>query len=165
MPSTGTTPVLSLQLGPHALDGEFTAQLRPALGKTILDPRQVLSDVQRDDLGRLLDSHFGTPFAATVRLPTRSDAEKLALLDELLDNVTVHPDRIVVSIHGAPPLNVAFAERGSDRNGDRAAPGRSVPLGDSGLGQPLRCANRDGGATPGRRYAVTAGGDSRPCEL
>jgi hypothetical protein len=28
------------------------------------------------------------------------------LLDELLDQVTVQPDRLVVAIHGAPPLNV-----------------------------------------------------------
>lgn len=34
------------------------------------------------------------------------------MLDELLDNVTVHPDRLVVTVHGAPPRNVAFSEVG-----------------------------------------------------
>ena len=41
-----------------------------------------------------------------------TDAERRTLLDELLGSVTVHDDRLVVAIHGAPPLNVAFPEVG-----------------------------------------------------
>lgn len=48
-----------------------------------------------------------------------TEGERRILLDELLAGVTVHPDRLQVEIHGAPPLNVAFAE---------------VGLRDSGLG-------------------------------
>lgn len=39
-----------------------------------------------------------------------TESERRKLLDELLADVTVHPDRLQVAIHGAPPLNVAFAE-------------------------------------------------------
>lgn len=41
-----------------------------------------------------------------------TDAEKRKLLDELIASVTVHPDRLVVEVHGAPPLNVAPSEVG-----------------------------------------------------
>lgn len=38
--------------------------------------------------------------------------ERRALVDELLADVTVYPDRLQVTIHGAPPLNVGFEEVG-----------------------------------------------------
>jgi site-specific DNA recombinase len=38
--------------------------------------------------------------------------ERRILLDELLAGITIHHDRLAVEIHGAPPLNVAFAEVG-----------------------------------------------------
>lgn len=41
-----------------------------------------------------------------------TEQERRTILDELLDDVTVHPDRLSVTIHGAPPLNVAFSEVG-----------------------------------------------------
>lgn len=41
-----------------------------------------------------------------------TDVEKRKLLDELIAGVTVHPDRLVVEVHGAPPLNVAPSEVG-----------------------------------------------------
>lgn len=41
-----------------------------------------------------------------------TETERRALLDELLASVTVQPDRLVVEVHGAPPLNVAFSEVG-----------------------------------------------------
>ena len=41
-----------------------------------------------------------------------NEDERRKLLDELLADVTIHPDRLQVAIHGAPPLNVAFAEVG-----------------------------------------------------
>lgn len=44
--------------------------------------------------------------------PYATEDERRILLDELLDNVTVHPDRLTVAIHGASPLNVAFSEVG-----------------------------------------------------
>lgn len=51
-----------------------------------------------------------------VRLPEprpyATEAERRTLLDELVESVTVHPDRLTVHLHGAPPLNVAFSEAG-----------------------------------------------------
>jgi len=41
-----------------------------------------------------------------------TEDERRKLLDELLADVTIHPDRLQVAIHGAPPLNVAFHEVG-----------------------------------------------------
>ena len=36
------------------------------------------------------------------------ETERRVLVDELLHSVTIHPDRLQVAVHGAPPLNVAF---------------------------------------------------------
>ena len=44
--------------------------------------------------------------------PYATDAERRALLDELVQDIVVHPDRLTVRLHGAPPLNVAFSEVG-----------------------------------------------------
>lgn len=44
--------------------------------------------------------------------PHATDTEKRTLLDELLQQITIHPDRLTVQFHGAPPLNVAFTEVG-----------------------------------------------------
>lgn len=73
-----------------------------------------LEAVELDDLGRRFEE-----VAALVdqldldRLwDAANETEKRTLLDELLDNVTVHPDRLEVRIHGAPPLNVGFSEVG-----------------------------------------------------
>jgi len=41
-----------------------------------------------------------------------TEDERRTLLDELLGSVTVLPDRLVVEVHGAPPLQVAFGEVG-----------------------------------------------------
>jgi site-specific DNA recombinase len=41
-----------------------------------------------------------------------TEGERRTMLDELLDHVTVLPDRLVVAIHGAPALNVGFSEVG-----------------------------------------------------
>ena len=41
-----------------------------------------------------------------------TESERRTLLDEPLGEVTVHPDRLVVEVHGAPALNVAFSEVG-----------------------------------------------------
>ena len=38
--------------------------------------------------------------------------ERRTLLDELGAAVTIHPDRLQVQVHGAPPLNVAYREVG-----------------------------------------------------
>jgi DNA invertase Pin-like site-specific DNA recombinase len=60
-----------------------------------------------DQVAALLDSlDFDTLWAHAT------EAERRTLLDELLNQVTVQPDRLVVEIHGAPPLNVAFSEVG-----------------------------------------------------
>lgn len=80
-PSPGYTPLQALRLGTRSPNADFAAQLRPALGKAILDPQQALTAVQRDDVGRLLDAYFGSPAAPTVHLPTAAAAEKLALAE------------------------------------------------------------------------------------
>lgn len=41
-----------------------------------------------------------------------TEQERRVLVDEMLDHVTVHPDRLQIAIKGAPPLNVAFGEVG-----------------------------------------------------
>lgn len=41
-----------------------------------------------------------------------TDQERRTLVEELLDTLEVHPDRLVVGVHGAPKLNVALAEVG-----------------------------------------------------
>lgn len=60
--------------------------------------RQVVDLLDQIDIRRLWDA--------------ANEVERRKLLDELLGSVTVHPDRLVVSIHGAPPLNVGFSEVG-----------------------------------------------------
>ncbi|HEX2574936.1 MAG TPA: recombinase family protein [Aquihabitans sp.] len=77
--------------------------------------------LDRIDVGRLWD-------AAT-------EAERRKLLDELLSAITVHPDRLVVQVHGAPALNVAFSEVGlkdSELSGVEGGTGTEHPRG-SGL--------------------------------
>lgn len=44
--------------------------------------------------------------------PHATEAERRTLLDELLDHVEVHHDRLRVHLNGSPPLNVAFSEVG-----------------------------------------------------
>lgn len=80
-PTPGFAPVQNLRLGSRAVDPEFAAQLRPALGKTILDPLAALSATQRDDITQLLDGYFGTPAAPTVHIPNGIAAERLALYE------------------------------------------------------------------------------------
>lgn len=41
-----------------------------------------------------------------------TDQERRVLLEELLDGVTVHPDHLEVTVHGAPRLNVLLSEVG-----------------------------------------------------
>lgn len=41
-----------------------------------------------------------------------TDEERRVLIEELVEKVTVCPDHLEVSIHGAPPLNVTFSEVG-----------------------------------------------------
>lgn len=78
LPSAGNPPLRSLQLGAKAFDADFAAQLKPGLGKTIINPH-VIPAPYRDDLSRLLDAYFGTPAAPAVRLPSVKAAEKIAL--------------------------------------------------------------------------------------
>lgn len=46
-----------------------------------------------------------------------TETERRTLLDELLASVTVLPDRLVVEVHGAPPLAVAYPEVGLKDSG------------------------------------------------
>jgi len=60
--------------------------------------------------------------------PYATEQEQRTLLDELLDHVEVHPDRLTVAIHGAPPLNVAFSEVGlKDSELSRVGGGAHLP--------------------------------------
>lgn len=59
---------------------------------------QVAALLDRLDVGRLWN-------AAT-------EIERRTLLDEMLGQIAVHPDRLVVQVHGAPALNVTFSEVG-----------------------------------------------------
>jgi mono/diheme cytochrome c family protein len=77
--SAGYPPLRTARLGDRSPDPEFAAQLRPKVGKEILDPEAGLTAGQRDDLGRLLEQYFGTPAAPTVRLTTTEEATKLKL--------------------------------------------------------------------------------------
>lgn len=87
--STGYPPLESLRLGDRSPDPEFVKELTPLLGKEILDPqavgqgsaKAVLTNAQRDDLGRLLDRHFGTPLAPVVRTPGWEDVITLELFE------------------------------------------------------------------------------------
>ncbi len=51
------------------------------------------------------------------------------MLDELLDRVTVQPDRLVVAILGAAPLNVGFSEVGLKDSNFRGVGGGTFTLG------------------------------------
>lgn len=77
--SPGSPPLRAIRLGDKAPDPEFASQLRPKVGKAILDPEAGLTPAQRDDIGRFLDAVFGTPAAPTVRPAAAKDAERVKL--------------------------------------------------------------------------------------
>ena len=62
-----------------------------------------------------------------------TETERRTLLDEMLDNVTVHPDRLVVALHGAPPLNVGFSEVGLKDSNFQRVGGGTLTLGTRDL--------------------------------
>ncbi len=66
-------PLRSMRLLPNTPDADLAADLRKQLNKAILDPtiyeQDVWMPVQADRITRLLDAHFGTPAAPTVRVP------------------------------------------------------------------------------------------------
>jgi hypothetical protein len=47
-----------------------------------------------------------------------TDQERRVLLDELLQDVTVLPDHLQVTVHGAPALNVTLEEVGLGKPGE-----------------------------------------------
>jgi len=59
-----------------------------------------------------------------------TDSERGTLLDELLQDVTVLPDRLVVTLNGAPPLNVGFSEVGLKDSELSRVGGASAPDAD-----------------------------------
>ncbi len=140
--SAGYPPLRTARLGDRSPDPEFAAQLRPKVGKEILDPEAGLTAGQRDDLGRLLEQYFGTPAAPTVRLITTEEATKLKL-EELKD--------IEALARGKSPKDVVaglLAEAGAAR--------ARLSLDNAGLGR---------GAVLYRRWCLTChgltgGGDS-----
>lgn len=70
-PTAGFPPPRSARLFPNTPDRELAQALLGQRGKSILDPlnTEVLSPAQADRIARLVDAHFGTPLAPTVRLP------------------------------------------------------------------------------------------------
>lgn len=94
--SSGCPPLRGLRLGDHSPDPELFAQLRPKMGKDILDPVAGLTPNQRDTVGRLLDKYFGTPAAPTVRLISATDAAKLKL-DEMFNEAPGKAPKDVVA--------------------------------------------------------------------
>jgi hypothetical protein len=69
--ATGFPPLRSVRLFPNTPDRDLAAELRKQLGKNILDPTDtsLLTPRQADRISRLMDTHFGTPAAPTVRMP------------------------------------------------------------------------------------------------
>ncbi len=67
-------PLRSVRLLPNAPDADLAGDLRKQFNKAILDPTLYEQDVwmpaQGDRIARLLDAHFGTSAAPTVRIPT-----------------------------------------------------------------------------------------------
>src|SRR5689334_17008374 len=86
VPSTGIGHLLDGRIGPRR--DQRTPQRPP---RPLRAGRALLRDL---DIDRL--------WAAA------KETDKRALVDELIEAVIVHDDRLQVSIHGAPPLNVAF---------------------------------------------------------
>ena len=70
-PAAGYPPLRSAQLFPNTPDRDLAADLRKQIGKTVLDPLDTssLTPSQADRIARLVDAHFGTPLAPTVRVP------------------------------------------------------------------------------------------------
>lgn len=72
--ATRFPPLRSVRMMPNTPDPDLAADLRKQFGKTILDPTLYEQDVwmsaQADRLARLLDTHFGTPAAPAVTVPS-----------------------------------------------------------------------------------------------
>ncbi|QDU22437.1 c-type cytochrome [Urbifossiella limnaea] len=79
--SAGAPPLRVLKLDAAAPDAEFVAQLKPKLGRAILDPEKDLTPELRKELAAFLDAAFGTPAAPVVRPVTVKDAEKLKVYE------------------------------------------------------------------------------------
>jgi hypothetical protein len=54
-------------------------------------------------------------------------AERRVLVEDLVDSVLIHPDRLVVQISGAPPLLVTLAEVGLRDTGTRSSVSEGSP--------------------------------------
>ncbi len=93
--------------------GEEQARLTLEIDNLEADTNAVVAEqVHADDLSTKFDQLAELLDRIDVaRLwEAATDGERRKLLDELLAAVTVHPGRLVVEVHGAPPLNVAFSE-------------------------------------------------------
>ncbi len=69
-----------------------------------------------------------------------TDAERRLLIEELVDVVVVHPDHLVVAIHGAPPLNITLEEVGLGVSQNGGVGGASCTLSTCVLRGELRAA-------------------------
>jgi mono/diheme cytochrome c family protein len=70
-PAAKFPPLRSAQLFPNTPDRDLATDLRRKLGTIVLDPTDtsVLTPSQADRIARLVDAHFGTTLAPTVRVP------------------------------------------------------------------------------------------------
>ncbi|MBN9520405.1 c-type cytochrome [bacterium] len=81
----GVPPLRGVRLGGQSPDPEFVKQLKPKVGKAILDPQADLTAAQKADLARLLDATFGSPAAPTVRAASAGDAAKIKLDEQFTE--------------------------------------------------------------------------------
>jgi hypothetical protein len=87
-----------------------------------LEIEAIEAEVAEEAITDLRDDDVTSKFDQLVTLLDRikvselwraaTEQERRTLLDELLAGVTVLPDRLVVEVHGAPALNVAYSEVG-----------------------------------------------------
>ncbi|MGE0881257.1 MAG: recombinase family protein [Acidimicrobiia bacterium] len=106
--------------------GEEQARITTLIENHEHQTQQALTqNLEADELARRFDQVAALLDSINLdRLwATATDTERRTLLDELLESVTVHPDRLVVAIHGAPPLNVGFTEVGLKDSENRGVGG------------------------------------------
>jgi mono/diheme cytochrome c family protein len=142
--TAGYPPLRSVRLGPRSPDPEFVSLLGPkvtAKKPAILDPQADLTPAQRDVVGDLLESYFGSAAAPKVRIITGEDAKNLKLAE---------------MFSKASELDAALAES--------ASAGAALHLDDAALARGsahyhrwcLQCHGPTGGGDAAHAVAMTA---------
>lgn len=110
----------------NAIEAEATSTLRA------VQQRSMLAD-QFDRVAEMLRT-----MDTDAIWNAANDRERRLLVNEIIDAVIVHPDRLQVAVNGAPPITVAFGEVGlreTERPPERAA-GTSIDVSKGGLEPP-----------------------------